>query len=100
MKISKNKGLMVATAVAALFATASFADDSHKANAMAAHTKVKVKCLGINSCKGQGNSCKGKGWEWVKANTPEEADKACEKKGGKVMEEEQDVKESKLGKKK
>ena len=53
-----------------------------------AATDAKVKCVGINDCKGQGqcdmpthacagqNECKGKGWIMVKASE-------CEAKGGK-----------------
>ncbi|CAN5335238.1 hypothetical protein BH10PSE19_BH10PSE19_16190 [soil metagenome] len=96
MNSTINRGLIVAAAVAVLFSTSCFAAEANKAAATATtHTKVKVKCLGINSCKGKSNSCKGKGWEWVKANTPAEADKLCEKKGGKVMEEEHDSATSK-----
>ncbi len=54
----------------------------------AAAADAKVKCVGINECKGQGqcdmpthvcawqNWCKGKGWIMVKASE-------CEAKGGK-----------------
>ena len=57
----KGKSVVTAAAVAALFMTglahASFADDSA--------SDAKVKCEGVNSCKGHGecksaaNSCKG-----------------------------------------
>jgi hypothetical protein len=53
----------------------------------------KVKCSGVNECKGKGgckskanacagkNGCKGKGWM-------EMTEKECKDKGGKVMKEE------------
>jgi len=57
----KGKSVITATAVAALFMTglahAAFADESG--------SEAKVKCEGVNSCKGHGecksaaNSCKG-----------------------------------------
>jgi hypothetical protein len=66
MKTTKNAGAAIATAAALLFgslaATAAHADEA------------KIKCTGVNSCKGQSscksarnsckgmNSCKGKGF--------------------------------------
>jgi len=57
----KGKSVITATAVAALFMTglahAAFADESG--------TEARVKCVGVNSCKGHSdcksaaNSCKG-----------------------------------------
>ncbi len=68
---SKITGALVATAVAGLFlaGTAKAADGTAPAGSGA-----KVKCEGVNSCKGHGsckgadhgcagqNGCKGKGW--------------------------------------
>ena len=65
-KSSKLTGMAFATAAAMLFSTAPIAT--------ASAADAKVKCEGVNSCKGtsacstatsacQGqNSCKGKGW--------------------------------------
>lgn len=80
----KQLGFVVATAVASLVLTG---------NAMAEQTAApqaaKVKCSGINECKGKGacsgatngcagkNECKGKGWV---ETTPAD----CTTKGGKV----------------
>jgi hypothetical protein len=77
------KGALVAASVAGLFAAATpalvFAKDA-----------AKVKCSGINSCKGQGacksaassckgmNECKGKGWV-------ETTEKECKAKKGTVV---------------
>lgn len=82
------KGALIATAVAGLFAagTATAADT--------AAAPTKVKCLGINSCKGQGlcsapglshtcagkNECKGKGWIYSESAAD------CTGKGGKLVE--------------
>jgi uncharacterized membrane protein len=83
-----TKGALVATAVAALFAAhgaLAANKDAGKAEAQ------KVKCEGVNECKGQGachgvsnecagqNACKGKGWIETSA-----AD--CKAKGGKFKE--------------
>ena len=85
------KGVALASAVAAMFATAAQAKDA-KAPAKEKASKT-VHCGGINACKGQSacmtkdsscagmNACKGQGW--VKAS---EAD--CKKQGGKVLPEE------------
>lgn len=83
-----TKGAVIASAVAALFATASFGADKEmpKKDAKAG----EVKCEGANSCKGTSacstasnecsgkNSCKGKGWNMM-------AEKDCKAKGGKVV---------------
>lgn len=83
MKTKHITGALLATAVAALFATAP-------AIAAEEATKDYVKCAGANGCKGQGacasaghdcagkNECKGKGW--IKAKSAEE----CKEKGGTV----------------
>lgn len=85
------QGLAIAAAVASLFASSAFAGDK-KAAAPKKDDKAaaKVRCEGINECKGKGecggkegnscagtNECKGKGWIQV----PEAE---CKKKGGKV----------------
>jgi uncharacterized membrane protein len=77
----------LATAAAAVFVSLSATD------VMAAKKAEKadeVKCMGINSCKGQSkcktadsacagqNSCKGKGW------LPTATEQECTDKGGKV----------------
>ena len=83
-----GKGLMIATAVAALALggeLTAMAQDKAKAE--------PVKCAGLNDCKGNGacksamndckgkNGCKGKGF--VETNTTKE----CGDKGGKVLAE-------------
>lgn len=81
--MNKSKGLMLASAAAALFASgASLAVEHDKAG-----TEAKVHCSGVNACKGTSecktattsckgtNACKGKGWT---AMTQAE----CEAKGG------------------
>ena len=82
-----NKGMLIATAAAALILARGVV-------AMAADEKAggEVKCTGINACKGHGtcagagnecagkNSCKGKGVSMVKT-----ADE-CTKQGGKVLQ--------------
>lgn len=85
------KGAAVASAVAALFATAQ-AQTQNPAPVKEKAGKT-VRCEGINACKGQSacmtkdsscagmNSCKGKGW--VKVSEQE-----CKAKGGKVLPEE------------
>jgi hypothetical protein len=85
-----TKGALLASAVATLFiATAAMAQDSGAMSASGAQAQgAKVKCVGANSCKGQGacksaqndckgeNACKGKGF--VNTATPDE----CTQKGG------------------
>jgi uncharacterized membrane protein len=81
------RSAVMATAIAALFATLPAAADQpaqHKDDA-------KVKCAGINECKGKSachgngnacvgqNTCKGKGWIEV------QSEKECKDKGGKVL---------------
>jgi uncharacterized membrane protein len=83
-----GKGVMIAGAVATLVASGTL-------TARAADTAggEKVRCAGINACKGQGacngaghgcagqNACKGQGWVETSA-------KECADKGGKVVTEE------------
>lgn len=92
--MNKMTGAVVASMVAGLFAASAFAasstakkDDSSKT------TSSKVKCTGVNDCKGKGecsqdghgcsgnNSCKGKGWVTM------DSEKACKAKGGSVYTE-------------
>jgi uncharacterized membrane protein len=65
MKLSKTSGVTIAVAAAALLlggATLSPAQSAEKKM----QEPVKVKCFGLNSCKGKGscktamNECKGK----------------------------------------
>ncbi|MDB4969913.1 MAG: hypothetical protein JWN44_5602 [Myxococcales bacterium] len=79
------KGALVASAVAGLFAAAAPA-------VVHAKDAGKVKCMGINDCKGKAecksatssckgmNTCKGKGWV-------EASDKDCKAKKGTVVTE-------------
>ena len=84
------KGLVIASAVASLFAATAHAGDKAvpKKDAKVA---AKVRCEGINECKGKGecggaggnscagtNECKAKGWIQV-------SEKDCKAKGGKVL---------------
>ena len=82
---SHVKGAIIATAVAGLFLAKGVLAQGEAKKAEAS----KVKCEGVNTCKGQGacggaghdcagkNACKGKGWVEMSA-----AD--CTAKGGKV----------------
>ncbi len=82
---SFGKGILIASAVATLITSGSLvAQAADKAGG------EKVRCAGINECKGHGscasaehscagkNSCKGQGW--VETSTAE-----CSQKGGKVV---------------
>jgi len=81
----KHVGFILAASAAALFATASFAD-----NAVSTATAATVHCMGINACKGQSvcktasNSCKGqndcRGKGWLEAASAKE----CKQAGGTV----------------
>lgn len=84
MKSTNTSGLLLATAVATMFAAAPVMAEKHEGA-----KEAKVHCSGINECKGHSecktasnackgqNECKGKGFV---ATTAEE----CEAKGGKV----------------
>lgn len=93
MKIaSKLTGISMAAAAATLLlagcSTGDTAASAEQASSDA--TMAKVKCSGINSCKGSSscatatssckgqNSCKGKGW--IEASKSD-----CDAKGGKVI---------------
>ena len=77
-------GLAIATAAAAMFASAGFTTVAHAAD------DGMVKCSGVNSCKGTSdcktakseckghNSCKGQGWNSKKSAAE------CTAAGGKV----------------
>ncbi len=77
-----SKGALVAALAAGLLAAAT-------PIAVSAGETAKVRCAGINSCKGKSachgagnacagqNSCKGKGWIEV-------SEKECKDKGGKI----------------
>lgn len=95
MKIaSKLTGVSLAAAAATLLlagcSNGGYSDGSSAKAATKMATAAKIKCSGINSCKGtsacqtatsacQGqNSCKGKGW--IKTSKSE-----CDAKGGKVI---------------
>lgn len=67
--ISKKKiAAIIATTAAVAFVTAPI-------TATVASAHGKVKCYGVNSCKGKHNSCKGKGYKMMST-------KACKKAGG------------------
>ena len=86
MKTTVLSGAAVASAAAALILSGAAMAPA------AAKTAKSVHCSGINGCKGMGacktasNSCKGqnacKGQGWVDAKSQ----KACEAKGGTVVE--------------
>lgn len=76
----RSKSTALASAAALLFVAGVAAADSHEGGKV-----EKVKCEGVNSCKGQGachsaqnecaghNACKSKGFKML---TPEECDQA------------------------
>lgn len=78
------KGLLLASAVASMFAGPAASAKSAKH-----HVKL-IKCAGINACKGKGscagadnackskNACKGKGWVETTA-------RHCKAKHGKII---------------
>lgn len=82
--MNKINTMAAATAAASLLMSAALPTPSIAADAT-------VKCMGINSCKGQSkcstaqsacagqNSCKGKGW------LPVASEKECTDKGGSVI---------------
>ncbi len=83
---STERGILIASAAAALLLSGSVVARA------ADKTAAEVHCGGLNACKGQGacasaeNSCKGKnackGKGFVNMSSAEE----CVKKGGKVIE--------------
>ena len=88
--MNKLTGAVVASVVAGLFAGNALAAGA-KDTKDSKTTSAKVKCTGVNDCKGKGecsgdghgcagnNSCKGKGWITM------DSAKACTDKGGKVL---------------
>jgi hypothetical protein len=84
---NRMKGAVIATAVAGLFLAKGGLASEHEGEGK---TAAKVKCQGVNECKGKGachsadhacggqNECKGKGWIEMS-----EAD--CKAKGGTVL---------------
>ena len=85
-----TKGVLIASAVAALFLQQAFAADKKPAPKKDDKTPAKIRCGGANECKGKGecgganggqcagtNECKGKGWFLA-------TEKECKAKGGKV----------------
>ena len=94
MKIaSKLTGISMAAAAATLLlagCSSNYSASTDNATANKVASTAKVKCSGINSCKGKSacatastscsgqNSCKGKGW--IKTSKSE-----CSAKGGKII---------------
>lgn len=88
MKNSKN--VLVAAAVASLFAGAAYAGDKVAPKKDAKDAAAQIKCTGVNECKGKGacggathdcaghNECKGKGWITL-------TEKDCKAKGGTIV---------------
>lgn len=71
--VSKKKiAAIIATTAAVAFITAPL-------TATVASAHGKMKCYGVNSCKGKHNSCKGKGYKMMSS-------KACKKAGGSTEE--------------
>ena len=89
--MNKLTGAVVASVVAGLFAANAIAAGTSTKDSKS--TSSKVKCSGVNDCKGKGecsqadhgcagnNSCKGKGWVTM------DSEKACKDKGGSVYTE-------------
>lgn len=87
--VRKASGLAIASAAALLLSGCGSNPAAEKPMSMS-KSEAKVKCSGINSCKGKGacgmakhdcagkNACKGQGW--MKTSKAE-----CDAKGGKVM---------------
>jgi uncharacterized membrane protein len=87
--MKKKTGALIATVVAGLVLTGSLMAATET---MPKAMKGKVKCMGVNACKGHGmcksadntckgmNSCKGKGWVM-------KSQKKCTAKGGTMMKE-------------
>src|SRR5215475_7584569 len=93
------KMIMNGKAIAMTVAGLLLAVGPRVANAEDKTKEAKVKCSGINSCKGKGacagasnscsgkNACKGKGWTEVSA-------KECKDKKGTVVEDKKDAKDA------
>lgn len=91
MNPSLKTSLAVSAAALFLAACSKSGDGEGAKSAESASVDAKVKCMGVNECKGQGacgvpgghscagqNECKGKGW--IQAS---EAD--CAAQGGQVL---------------
>ena len=84
------KGVVFASAVASMFASAAFAEDKMPKKDAKAADGTEIRCAGVNECKGKGacgganhgcageNACKGKGW--IKLS-----EKECKAKKGTVV---------------
>ena len=83
----RNKGMLIASAAAALILTSGVVG-----RAAGEKAGGDVKCTGLNACKGQGscagagNECKGKNGCKGKGITKVSSADECTKKGGKVVE--------------
>ncbi len=85
-----TKAVVIAGAVASLFANVAFAGDKAAPAKDAKDAAKTVQCGGVNECKGKGacggathdcagkNECKGKGWVAL-------TEKDCKAKGGTVQ---------------
>ena len=87
-----KKGTVIAGAVASMFAMGAFAADPPAAAAKDTKEAAKVKCVGLNECKGKGacggagNACAGKNECKAKGITPvTEAD--CKTRKGTIVAE-------------
>ena len=82
-----KKGTIIAGAVASMFAMGAFAADPPAAAAKDTKEAAKVKCVGLNECKGKGacggagNACAGKNECKGKGITPMSAADCTAKKG-------------------
>jgi hypothetical protein len=89
--VKKASGLAIASAAAALLLSGCGSNPAaEKPMGMMSKSEAKVKCSGINSCKGKGacgtakhdcagkNACKGQGWMQTSQSE-------CDAKGGKVV---------------
>jgi hypothetical protein len=85
-------GAALATAAAVAFSTSASATSPN----MLEGIPSRVKCEGINACRGQSacntiangcqgqNACKGHGWLYIDGQSLEEATKQCKTQGGTV----------------
>ena len=85
-----TKAVVIAGAVASLFANIALAGDKAAPSKESKDAAATVKCTGVNECKAKGacggagnscaghNECKGKGWIAL-------TEKDCKAKGGSVV---------------
>lgn len=90
-QLDTRTGALVAALVAGMFAAGAVAADEKPPGTRAKETSVKVKCGGLNECRGKGecagpghacaghNECRGKGW------VTKESEEACKAAGGTVI---------------